>query len=182
MNITKAKRIQLAKMLALVKEIKTDEGEMLYIEGDLAVDTEVFVADGDGNMVPAPDGTYTAEGKSITIVAGKITEIKEIEAPAAEEEQPAEEVATEEEQPAEEQPAGDGEEIDVLKARVAELEAIIAEKDAKITELEAEIAEYKKNEETPAAESIEEEEKKRKFRKEGKESTLTERILAVAYK
>ena len=83
MNIPKAKRIQLAKLLALVKEINTDEGVVLFVEGDMTVGTEVFVSDADGNMVPATDGTYTSEGKTITISAGKISEIKEKEEPAA---------------------------------------------------------------------------------------------------
>lgn len=83
MNIPKAKRIQLAKLLALVKEINTDEGVVLFVEGDMTVGTEVFVSDADGNMVPATDGTYTSEGKILTVSAGKISEIKEKEEPAA---------------------------------------------------------------------------------------------------
>ena len=182
MNTPKAKRIQLARLLALVQEIKTDEGAVLFVEGDLAVDAEVFVSDADGNMVPAPDGTYTSEGKTIVVASGKITEIKEAEA------DPIDQPPAKQEMEGDGDGSGDGDgdgqgedDVDALKARIAELEGQVAEKDSKIAELEAKIAELE--EKTPAADSIEDEEKKeRKFNKEKKEQTLTQRLLAEAYR
>lgn len=158
----KVKILKLAKWLKLTKEIKTDEGVVLLIAGDIAVGEEVFVADESGNMIPAPDGTYTSEGKIIVVAAGKITEVKEVETPA-------------EETPAED-PAKD--EVETLKARIAELEA-------ENEELKAKIKEYE--EKTPAAPSIEEEEKKeKKFKKETseekKEMSFREKLLDYAFK
>jgi flagellar biosynthesis GTPase FlhF len=171
----KVKILKLAKWLKLTKEIKTDEGVVLLIAGDIAVGEEVFVADESGNMIPAPDGTYTSEGKIIVVAAGKITEVKEVETPA--EETPAEETKenAEEETPAED-PAKD--EVETLKARIAELEA-------ENEELKAKIKEYE--EKTPAAPSIEEEEKKeKKFKKETseekKEMSFREKLLDYAFK
>ena len=172
MNIPKSKRIKLARLLALVKEINTEEGVVLYIEGDVTVDTEVFVADGDGNMVPAPDGTYTSEGKQIVVTAGKISEVKEVENENPDPENPAnpQNENNEDENP----DPTDTDNPDELKARIAELEAEVSEKDAKIAELEAKIKELEES--TPAAESIEEEEKKNKFSREQPKG-LTQRIL-----
>lgn len=183
MNIPKAKRIQLAKLLKLVQEIATNEGTTLFVEGDVAVDAEVFVSDADGNMVPAPDGVYTSEGKTITVTAGKITEIKEAEPEPVNDPHAGENLDGDD---GNGDGNGDGEGADStdtdnpeeLKARIAELEAKVAEKDTRIAELEAEVAELK--EKIPAAESIEDEEKK-KGGKFGKEKTLTQRLLEAAH-
>lgn len=182
----KVKLLKLAKMLKLTKEVKTDEGVVLLIAGDLSIGEEVFVADESGNMIPADDGTYTSEGKVIVVTAGKISEIKDAEAdpieevpaeePVAEEaaeeeapvEEPAEEPATEE--PAED-PAEETEDVEALKARIAELEAENETLKAKIKELE---------EKTPAAPSIEDEEKEaKKFKQE--EKSYKERLLEYAF-
>lgn len=175
MNIPKAKRIKLATLLALVKEIKTDDGSVLFIEGDLTVDTEVFVSDADGNMVPAPDGVYVSEGKTITVAAGKIAEIKEVEADPATDPDPAEINNEDNPDPATDPDPKEGEDVEALKARIAELEATITEKDSKIAELEAKIAELEKE---PAADPIEDEEKRNKF---NKETTLVQRLLNAAH-
>lgn len=178
MNIPKAKRIKLAKLLALVQEIPTEEGAVLFIEGDLAVDAEVFVSDADGNMVPAPDGTYTSEGKTIVVASGKITEIKEAEADPIDNPDPENPENMEGEGEGEGGDPTDTDDPEELKARIAELEAEVAQKDSKIAELEAKIAELEKE---PAAESIEDEEKKeRKFGK-NKDLTLTQRLLKAAH-
>lgn len=180
MNIPKAKRIKLAKLLALVQEIPTEEGTVLFIEGDLAVDAEVFVSDADGNMVPAPDGTYTSEGKTIVVASGKITEIKEAEADPIDNPDPenTENMEGEGDGEGEGGDPTDTDDPEELKARIAELEAEVAQKDSKIAELEAKIAELEKE---PAAESIEDEEKKeRKFGKD-KDLTLTQRLLKAAH-
>lgn len=174
MNIPKAKRIQLAKLLQLVKEINTEEGVVLFIEGDVTVDAEVFVADGDGNMVPAPDGVYTSEGKTITVSAGKISEIKEVEADPNNNPDPDPENMDENNPD-----PTDTDNPDDLKARIAELEAKVTEKDAKIAELEAKIAEL---EGKPAADPIEDEEKENRFRITEPEKSLTQRILDSCYK
>ena len=98
--------------------IATDKGELLY-EGELAVSTEVFVADEEGNQVVAPDGDYILENGNIVVVAeGKVAEIiKFVE-------------------PTEETPAED-EEKTALKAENESLKAEIAELKKQIETLQA---------------------------------------------
>ena len=72
--------------------VKTDKGDLLY-DGELAVDTEVFVADEEGNQTAAPDGDYTLEnGNVVKVAEGKVSEIVEAE-PAEETAEQKKEVA-----------------------------------------------------------------------------------------
>lgn len=177
MNITKSKRIALARLLALVQQINTNEGVLLFVEGDLVLDAEVFVEGEDGNMVPAPDGTYTTtDGKTIVVATGKVTEIKEAESPIDDNPEAAVEEKTAEDTP---EDTPEGEDIDALKSRIAELETAIAEKDERIAELEAKIAELEAA--TPAAESIEQEDKKKNFEQDA-DKTLVQRLLSRSQK
>ena len=71
--------------------VKTDKGDLLY-DGELAVGTEVFVADEEGNQTAAPDGDYTLEnGNVVKVAEGKVSEI--VEAESAEETAPTDETA-----------------------------------------------------------------------------------------
>lgn len=110
-------------------KVETPEGILIY-EGDvLAEGTEVFIEDAEGNIVPAPDGTYgeyeVKEGK----IAPKAEEAPETEEKPAEEESMAGEEAPAEgdgEKPAEEPATDDKEErIAALEAAVAEMKAAI---------------------------------------------------------
>ena len=57
--------------------ITTDKGVLSYT-GDLAVGSDVTIADENGNQVAAPDGEYVAEdGRTIVVAEGKVTEIKD---------------------------------------------------------------------------------------------------------
>jgi len=61
--------------------------EVFSPDAEFSVGSELFIKDGDGNPVPAPDGEHTtAEGKMIVVAGGVITEIKEpeVEAPEVE--------------------------------------------------------------------------------------------------
>lgn len=72
--------------------IATDGGELVW-EGveDLKEGDEVFVETEEGRT-PAPDGEYkTEDGKTIVVVEGKVSEIRDPEAEVAPEETPAEE-------------------------------------------------------------------------------------------
>ena len=72
--------------------VKTDKGDLLY-DGELAVGTEVFVADEKGNQTAAPDGDYTLEnGNVVKVAGGKVSEIVEAE-PAEETAEQKKEVA-----------------------------------------------------------------------------------------
>lgn len=76
---------------AEMASVATDKGDLLY-EGELAVGTEVFVADEEGNQTAAPDGDYTLEnGNVVKVAEGKVSEI--VEAEPAEEAAPADETA-----------------------------------------------------------------------------------------
>ena len=123
---------KLMKKLVKFSEISTDKGILLIQDGEeFAVGTEVYI-EVEGEWVSAEDGEYKLEdGKVVSILEGKIAEIKdpeEIEEPA--EEKPAEEVeAAEEEIVVEEEPVeptpeerdDKQEQIDALKAEIAGL-------------------------------------------------------------
>ena len=93
-----------------METITTDKGELTY-NGELAVGTEVFVVDENGESIPAEDGDYKVDGKDIKVVDGKVSEIVE-DAPVAE--------------PASE-PVAESAEIAELKAQIKELKAKIEE-------------------------------------------------------
>ena len=93
-----------------METITTDKGDLTY-NGELAVGTEVFVVDENGESIPAEDGDYKIDGKTIKVVDGKVSEIVE-DAPVAE--------------PASE-PVAESAEIAELKAQIKELKAKIEE-------------------------------------------------------
>ena len=89
-----------------METITTDKGELTY-NGELAVGTEVFIVDENGESIPAEDGDYKVDGKVIKVVDGKVSEIVE-DAPVAE--------------PASE-PVAESAEIAELKAQIKELQS-----------------------------------------------------------
>ena len=72
------KLLRLAKALLSLSQTETDKGTLIA-ENELAVGVEVFIEDENGEMVSAPDGDYTTDDKVITVVEGKVTEIKDKE-------------------------------------------------------------------------------------------------------
>lgn len=146
--------LKLRNLLLNFKDIATEEGVTLMVDGDLQVGLEVFAYDDNGDIVPASDGEYTYENKIIVVKEGVVSEIrdKEVAPETPAEETPAEEPVVEEnaeeETPAEETPAEP--EADEKDAKIAELEA-------KIAQLEAENAELKAKLNEPAADPAEEE-------------------------
>lgn len=75
-------KAKLAK--AMLKEsfaaTKTDKAVLVHETDELAVGTEVFVEDEEGNRTPAEDGVYTMEdGRRIKVTEGKVEEILEAE-------------------------------------------------------------------------------------------------------
>lgn len=101
---------------AALASVATDKGELLY-EGELAVGTEVFVADEEGNQVVAPDGEYTLEdGKVVVVAEGKVAEIIEVSVEETPEET---------------------EDVDAIKAENATLKAEVAELKKQIETLKA---------------------------------------------
>jgi hypothetical protein len=164
MNIKLINRLKLARMIMKFGEIKTDNGTLIF-EGELVEGLDVFV-ENEGELVIAPDGEYkTEDGKTITIVSGKIETIVEPETEPIEEVEPiVEEQPIENEEVLEvENPTNDGEEtdteaiveirkeIDELYQRINELEEIIKGKDAEIEKLNSHIEQFSK----PAIEEVE---------------------------
>lgn len=130
--------MKLAKMIMKLAEIETDKGVLVY-EGELGEGVEVFI-EKEGEMVPAEDGEYKVEERTIVVDDGVVKEIVEVEKPA--EEEPKEEVVVEaEEEVIIEEPKEDDKDARIaeLEAKVAELEDIIAEKDAVIAEQQAKL-------------------------------------------
>ena len=142
-----AKLIKLAKLVMSFKSVTTDKQTLIY-NNDLEVGVEVFVEDDStGEILPAPNGDYTAEDMVITVVDGVITEVKPVEEPeepATEVEpvEPSKEIDEEEfaepEDPSTEEPI-----VDENQKLIDELTAIIADKDSKIAELQLEIEQLK---------------------------------------
>ena len=123
--------LKLARMVMKFAEVETDKGLLTY-EGELVVGNEVFI-EKDGELIPAEDGEYVAEDKTIVVKDGKIAEIvmKEDEQPVPIE---GEDV---------ENPTDNTIKEDEKEVKIAELEAVIAEKDKEIESLKAEIEEMK---------------------------------------
>ena len=130
-KMSKINRLKLAKLLLKFAEVETDKGLLTY-EGELVVGNEVFI-EKDGELIPAEDGEYVAEDKTIVVKDGKIAEIvmKEDEQPVPIE---GEDV---------ENPTDNTIKEDEKEVKIAELEAVIAEKDKEIESLKAEIEEMK---------------------------------------
>lgn len=169
-------KTKLAKLLLQFATIKTDKAVLEYDGEELAVGSEVFITDENGERKPAEDGNYVTEDeKTIVVADGKVTEIlekenevePEEEAPAdetneevsAEEETPAEEVSEEvvEEVPSEE--SNDlTERLTALEAKVEELIAIV-EKLVEKSETDSNAVEERlsKIEKMSAAKPVEEE-------------------------
>lgn len=148
----KSKLLKLAKMVLSFEQTETDKGVLVH-EGELAVGTEVFIEDEQGELQPAEDGEYLFEEKVIVVAEGKVAEIKEKEP-----EQPAEDPKPEQMDEAAEAALAEKD------ARIAELEAALeakdqelADKDARIGELEAELEDLKAKLAESDARSAEEE-------------------------
>lgn len=123
-------RLKLAKMLLKFGSIQTDNGELQY-EGELEVGLEVFIEQ-DGELIPAPDGEYKSEDKTITVESGRISSIVEVESEESAEEPV--EVEQEEEPTEESETSETNDELEALKKENEELKAKIAELEAQLAE------------------------------------------------
>lgn len=136
--MSKINRLKLAKLLLKFAEVETDKGILNY-EGELVVGNEVFI-EKDGELIPAEDGEYVAEDKTIVVKDGKIAEIVEVN---TEDEKPTPEDIVVVEGEDVENPTDNTIKEDEKDVKIAELEAVIAEKDKEIESLKAEIEEMK---------------------------------------
>ena len=94
-NMSKINRFKaaLAKLLAVFGNVTTDKGVLAWDgDEDLKEGDAVFIEDQEGNRTDAPDGDYiTPDNKTIVVVDGKVSEIRDPEAEVAPEEAPANE-------------------------------------------------------------------------------------------
>lgn len=127
--------------------VLADGTEVFSPDAEFAVGSELFIKDGDGNPVPAPDGEHTtAEGKIIVVAGGVITEIKE-----PMEEEPKVEIEIEEEKQAAFEGVSKEEFESTINSLVEAFEAKIAALNAEKQSLSATIEKMSKQ---PAVESV----------------------------
>lgn len=133
-------KARLARIFAEFGNITTDKG-VLYWDGDedLKAGDRVFIEDADGNRSDAADGEYvTSDGKTIVVVEGAVSEIRDTEAEVAPQGEETE--AAEEQEP--EAPAAEPEQPDYKAlyeqalARIEELEKALAEANGNVEEFE----------------------------------------------
>ena len=138
MKFNKNQLFKLKKALLKLSEIATEEGVTLVTDDELAVGAEVFV-NGEEGLIPASDGVYNYNGQTITVEGGVVKALVAV---------PVEEPVTdpEPEPEPEPEPVEETEDVEALKTRIAELEALVEE--------------LKKKLEEPAADSVDEELKK----------------------
>ena len=126
-------RLKLAKMILKFGSIQTDNGELQY-EGELGTGLDVFV-ESEGDLIPAPDGEYKTEDKTIVVEGGKIKEIVEV----------AEEDPVDDEKPIlDENKSEEGEEApqdDPKDKEIEDLKKQLEEKDAEIEDLKKQLEE-----------------------------------------
>ena len=114
--------------------VATDKGDLLY-DGELAVGTEVFVADAEGSQVAAEEGEYVLEdGTIIKVAEGKVAEIVE---------------------PAEEETAEEAEDVAAIKAENEALKAEVAELQSQVEKLKAQPMAQSAHEEVVTATAFE---------------------------
>lgn len=163
MKINKKVRLALRSMLLKTSRVATDKGELIFDEEELAVGVEVFVEQTEGEeteIVAAPDGEYVADGQTIVVSEGKVSEIRVAEEPEqveADVDEPAEEPI---EEPQVEEEASIEDRVAALEARLEEVLGGINEILAAVSELSGRIdgiEERVKNlEGEPAADPIDE--------------------------
>lgn len=127
--------------------VLADGTEVFSPDAEFKVGSELFIKDGDGNPVPAPDGEHTtAEGKVIVVAGGVITEIKE-----PQEEEPKVEIEIEEEKQAAFEGVSKEEFESTINSLVEAFEAKIAALNAEKETLSSTIEKMSKQ---PAVESV----------------------------
>lgn len=163
MKINKKVRLALRSMLLKTSRVATDKGELIFDEEELAVGVEVFVEQTEGEeteIVAAPDGEYVAEGRTIVVSEGKVSEIRVVEEPESTEtdvdepaEEPIEEPQVEEEVSIEDRVAALEARLEEVLGGINEILAAVSELNGRIDGLEDRI---KTLEGEPAADPIDE--------------------------
>jgi hypothetical protein len=131
----KRKLLAFARLLKCFEEVTTDRG-ILVSDNDIVVGSEVFILKENGELTPADSGRYVTETMIYEVEGSFITKIEVVETqPEPQPEQLEEEIVEEiVEEVVEPDP-----EIEQLRAKITELEAVIKEKDEEIARLKAEL-------------------------------------------
>ena len=138
---------EITKEAQMAMAVLADGTEVYSPDAEFKVGSELFIMDGDGNPVPAPDGEHTtAEGKMIVVAGGVITEVKE-----PMEEEPKVEIEIEEEKQAAFEGVSKEEFESTINSLVEAFEAKIAALNAEKETLSATIEKMSKQ---PAVESV----------------------------
>ena len=138
---------EITKEAQMAMAVLADGTEVYSPDAEFAVGSELFIMDGDGNPVPAPDGEHTtAEGKVIVVASGVITEIKE-----PMEEEPKVEIEIEEEKQAAFEGVSKEEFESTINSLVEAFEAKIASLNAEKETLSSTIEKMSKQ---PAVDSV----------------------------
>ena len=182
-KISKAVRLQLAKMLQAYREIATESGDLLYMEGELEVGNEIFTYTDEGEMVPAKDGEYVYSDGIVTVEGGRVAKIeaKTIDPVTGSDPEPDHEPEPDPEPQPDPEPEPEpdpepdpDESVDTLKARIAELEGQLEEVRAERDGLKARVDELEKKLEESIDDPLEARLKKQD---PNQDTTATERIL-----
>lgn len=158
------KRLELARLLKMFAEAVAEDGTLFVWEGELQEGLEVYTTGEDGGLVAVKDGEYTLEGKTVEVKEGKVSVITVKEETIETEDTYVEEDKAEEKM--EEETVDEvieTNEMDELRARIAELEILISEKDARIAELEAELVKANEATEEPIEDKFSKVEEEEKF-------------------
>jgi hypothetical protein len=138
---------EITKEAQMAMAVLADGTEVYSPDAEFKVGSELFIMDGDGNPVPAPDGEHTtAEGKMIVVASGLITEIKE-----PMEEEPKVEIEIEEEKQAAFEGVSKEEFESTINSLVEAFEAKIAALNAEKETLSSTIEKMSKQ---PAVDSV----------------------------
>lgn len=78
MKLSTKIKLALRSIVMNAGSVETDKAVLQYEGDELKVGDEVFV-EVEGEVLPAEDGDYVAEGKTIVVADGKVTEIREDE-------------------------------------------------------------------------------------------------------
>lgn len=76
MKLSTKIKLALRSIVMNAGSVETDKAVLQYEGDELKVGDEVFV-EVEGEVVPAEDGDYVADGKTIVVADGKVTEIRE---------------------------------------------------------------------------------------------------------
>jgi hypothetical protein len=138
---------EITKEAQMAMAVLADGTEVYSPDAEFKVGSELFIMDGDGNPVPAPDGEHTtAEGKVIVVAGGVITEIRE-----PMEEEPKVEIEIEEEKQAAFEGVSKEEFESTINSLVEAFEAKIAALNAEKETLSSTIEKMSKQ---PAVDSV----------------------------